>query len=176
LGKTIEEAYGPLSDLAKTLYVGRADSIYGTPVDQWRTDTSFRCASIVQLVWHAAAGNLAFEYEFARTPPGREALGATHASEVSYVFGYLERGIGGVGPRVPATPADRQISEVMQQYWTNFAKTGDPNGGDLPKWPKFDVRTRAYIQFTDADPVAKEGLRRPFCDLFIQNLSRVMAK
>jgi para-nitrobenzyl esterase len=65
---------------------------------------------------------------------------------------------------------------MMQQYWTNFAKTGDPNGGNLPKWPRFDVSTRAYVQFTDAGPVAKEGLRRQFCDLFIENVKRMTGK
>jgi para-nitrobenzyl esterase len=64
----------------------------------------------------------------------------------------------------------------MQRYWTNFAKTGDPNGGQLPVWPTFDVSSRAYIQFTDAGPVAKDGLRRPFCDLFIENVKRRMAR
>jgi para-nitrobenzyl esterase len=64
----------------------------------------------------------------------------------------------------------------MQQYWTNFAKTGDPNSGQLPVWRQFDVASRAYIQFTDAGPVAKEGLRRPFCDLFIENVKRRMAR
>jgi para-nitrobenzyl esterase len=131
---------------------------------------------VAQLVWHAAAGNPAYEYEFARTPTGREALGATHASDVSYIFGTLDGGIGGVGPRVPATAVDMQIAEVMQQYWTNFAKNGNPNSGSLPNWPKFDASKRAYLQFTDAGPVAKEGLRRPFCELFMQNVKRLMAK
>jgi para-nitrobenzyl esterase len=174
LRKAIEEAYGSVAGSAQSLYVGVPDAIYGTAVDQWRTDSSFRCASVAQLLWHAAAGNPAYEYEFARTPAGREALGATHGSDVSYVFGTLVRGIGGVGPRVPATDIDFQISDLMQQYWTNFAKTGDPNGGNLPKWPKFDVTTRAYLQFTDMGTVAKEGLRRPFCDLFIENSGRMV--
>jgi para-nitrobenzyl esterase len=71
---------------------------------------------------------------------------------------------------------DKQISDIMQQYWTNFAKTGDPNGAGLPVWPKFDPASRAYIQFTDAGPIAKEGLRRAYCDLFIENVKRFMAK
>ena len=126
-------------------------------------------------MWHAAAGNPTFEYEFARTPAGREALGATHASDVSYLFGSLvDHGIGGVGPPVRATAADVQLSDTIQQYWINFAKTGNPNGGNLPNWPAFDVRTRAYLQFTDSGAVAKESLRRPFCDLFIENLNRLM--
>jgi len=64
----------------------------------------------------------------------------------------------------------------MQKYWTNFAKTGDPNGGGLPRWPKFDPAKRAYIEFTDAGPVVREGLRRQVCDLFTENWKRLMAK
>jgi para-nitrobenzyl esterase len=176
LKTAIKEAYGPLAERAQALYVGLADPVYGTPTDQWRTDTSFRCATVAQLAWHAAAGNPTFQYEFARTPPGREAVGATHSSEVSYVFGTLAQGIRGGGPPARATDVDMQISDMMQQYWTNFAKTGDPNRGNLPQWPKFSVSTRAYLQFTVAGPVAKEGLRRPFCELFVANVRRLMAK
>ncbi len=64
----------------------------------------------------------------------------------------------------------------MQEYWTNFAKTGNPNGGKLPRWPKFDLSSRAYIQFVDAGPRAMKDLRRPFCDLFIENVKRQMSK
>jgi para-nitrobenzyl esterase len=176
LNKAIVEAYGALSERAQALYVGAADPIYGTPVDQWRTDTSFRCGTIAQLVWHASAGNTVFEYEFARTPVGRESLGATHCTDVSYVFGTLAQGIWGVGPPARATAVDERLSDLMQQYWTNFAKTGDPNGSNLPKWPRFDVSTRAYLQFTDAGAVAKEGLRRESCDVFMEHVKRTMAK
>ena len=37
------------------------------------------------------------------------------------------------------------------------------------KWRKFDATKRAYMNFTDAGPVAKEGLQREVCDLFIEN-------
>ncbi len=52
--------------------------------------------------------------------------------------------------------SDQQYAPQMQEYWTNFAKTGDPNGGKLVKWPRFDATARAYMDFTDAGPVAKE--------------------
>jgi len=64
----------------------------------------------------------------------------------------------------------------MQEYWTNFAKTGNPNDRQLPLWPKFDVSSRAYIEFSAAGPIAKQGLRRPFCDLFIENAKREIAQ
>lgn len=176
LTQGIQEAYGPLAKQTQVLYMG-TDPFYGTPDDQWATDTSFRCASVDQLLWHSAAGNTAFEYEFARAPVGREAVGATHASELSYVFGTLDRGIAVLrGPAAGApTAVDRETSEAMQQYWTNFAKTGNPNGGNLPQWPKFEGSRRAYLQFTDAGPQPKEALRRPFCDLFIEHVKRLMA-
>ena len=80
--------------------------------------------------------------------------------EVYYVFGTLDRALRGGGPGGTAATiaaVDAQVSEGMQQYWTNFAKTGNPNGARLPAWPKFDASSRAYIQFTDAGPVSKEG-------------------
>lgn len=64
----------------------------------------------------------------------------------------------------------------MKQYWTNFATTGDPNGGGgVPIWPKFDPSSRAYMQFTDAGAIAKEGLRRAQCELLVEHLKRLMA-
>jgi hypothetical protein len=45
-----------------------------------------------------------------------------------------------------------------------------------PVWPKFDSSSRAYVQFTDDGPIAKEGLRQEYCDLFIENVKRFMAK
>ena len=177
LKRAIEEAYGPIAGRAQELYVGGVDPVYGAPANQWAGDTSFRCPAVEQLAWHAAAGNPAYQYEFARVSPGREAYGAIHAAELPYVFGNLDRPlvIPGLPPQV-ANSVDAQVSAAMQQYWTNFAKTGDPNGGQLPVWPKFDTSSRAYIQFLDTGPVAKEGLRRPYCDLFMENVERLMAK
>jgi para-nitrobenzyl esterase len=173
LAAAIDEMYGPpLGERARRLYVGGPDPLYGTSADQWATDTSFRCAAVAQLMWHGAAGHRAFEFEFARVPPGREAVGVTHAAEVSYVFGTFSRpGMVGMARATP-NGVDAQVSDAMQQYWTNFAKRGDPNGEHLPAWPQFDTSSRRFLQFTDAGPMAKEALRRPFCDLFIENLGR----
>jgi para-nitrobenzyl esterase len=170
LTKAVEAMYGPLARRALTLYgfaEGKADPLYGGPPAQWVVDTMYRCPVVVQLSWHAAAGNPAYEYQFDRAAPGREATGATHGAEVSYVFGTL-------GAR--AADADKQISDTMQQYWTNFAKTGNPNGAGLAQWPKYDPNARGFIEFTDSGPVAHEGLRRPYCDLYIENVKRLMGR
>ena len=173
LAQAIERTYGPLAARALTLYAGAPDPVYGTPAEQWGTDSSFRCSTVAQAVWHAAAGNPAFEYEFIHVPPERAPFGATHASELSHVFGTYQQGVIGVGPPARATEADARLSDVMQRYWTNFAKTGDPNGPGLPKWPKFDTKSRGYVEFATSGATAKQGLRRPQCDVFMENVQRV---
>ena len=172
LTQTMTTAYGTIAPRALSLYVGEPHSMYGTPAEQWGTDTSFRCPTVAQALWHVAAGAPTFQYEFTHVPPERAAIGATHASELSHVFGTYERGLAGIGPPARGTEADAGVSDLMQRYWTNFAKTGDPNGAGLPLWPKFDARSRAYLEITTTGAAAMEALRRPFCDLFIENVGR----
>jgi len=54
------------------------------------------------------------------------------AGEIEYVFGALDS-----LPNVPWEEADRRLSDLMMAYWTNFARTGDPNGPGLPPWPRY---------------------------------------
>jgi para-nitrobenzyl esterase len=173
----ISQRYGPLADRALAAYgVNGAygagdpqpDPENGTVMLQFTTDNSFRCGTVQELIWHTAAKNTGYEYQFSRTVHGQEALGAPHASEIPFIFGTLP-----VWQNMRKyNESDRQYAPQMQEYWTNFAKTGDPNGGKLVKWPKFDATARAYMDFTDAGPVAKEGLRRQACDVFIENQKR----
>jgi para-nitrobenzyl esterase len=58
---------------------------------------------------------------------------AFHSDDIEYVFGTLD-----TRPGFTASPADRKMSDQMMSYWTNFARTGDPNGTGLPTWPKYD--------------------------------------
>ncbi len=57
---------------------------------------------------------------------------AFHSDDIEYVFGTLDTRPGAVW-----RPEDRKLSDEMMGYWTNFARTGDPNGKGLPEWPKY---------------------------------------
>ena len=178
LRQMISQRYGPLADRALAAYglnsgtEPQPDPEDGNVMAQWTTDNAFRCGTVQELIWHIAAGSSGYQYQFSRTVHGQEAQGAPHASEIPFIFGTLP-----VWQQMRNyNESDQQYAVLMQRYWVNFAKTGDPNGGSLVKWPKFDGTRRAYIDFTDAGPVAKEGLRRQVCDLFMENQKRTSGR
>jgi para-nitrobenzyl esterase len=51
-------------------------------------------------------------------------------------------------------PEDVAMSDLVSSYWTNFAKTGDPNGTGLPKWPAF-TESAQQAMFFDASSSAR---------------------
>jgi para-nitrobenzyl esterase len=177
LSEGISDQYGPLASRAFQVYgvkegaEGTPDPVYGNSMAQWATDSQFRCGTVAELVWHSRAGNVSYEFQFSRVPVRRENVGAAHGSELPYVFGTLS--IAGRAANAPRyNNVDETVSDQMQQYWTNFAKTGNPNGGLLPPWPKFDPSARAYMDLTANGPVPREGLRREACELWVENIGR----
>jgi para-nitrobenzyl esterase len=81
-----------------------------------------------------------YRYYFNRRPPGAPELslypmtapGVYHTAEIVYVFDNLK------GMKDWAwEPADYRLADALSSYWTNFAKSGDPNGEGLSRWPSY---------------------------------------
>jgi para-nitrobenzyl esterase len=88
--------------------------------------------------------------------------GAFHGAEIPLVFGVPEMG--------EFDGATALLSEDVLGAWARFAATGDPNGGRLPPWPRFDPAAREYLAFDSASAV-RRGARLDACD-FWRSLDR----
>lgn len=85
----------------------------------------------------------AFLYRFTKPAPGDDNPGAFHSAEHAYVFQTLLR------INRPYDGSDYKLSNTMCDYWTNFIKTGDPNGNGLPVWKPFYEAKDQYMELGD---------------------------
>jgi len=92
--------------------------------------------------------------------------GAPHALEIPFVFGTLDRPPASIFFTRAQERKAQPLVDAMMSYWTNFAKTGDPNRSGLTEWPEYDVAKRIRmildlpIQVLPADNVEKCGFWR----------------
>lgn len=86
-----------------------------------------------------------YMYRFSRVAPSSRSAwgGAAHTSEVAYVFDNTR------GDATQFEDIDRRVSGAMADAWVRFAKTGNPNGGGLPKWPAYRSPDYRLLDFGD---------------------------
>ncbi|MDA9371565.1 carboxylesterase family protein [Porticoccaceae bacterium] len=88
-------------------------------------------------------------------------LGAYHGAELPYVFGTHDDWL-------PTSPSDITLSEMMMQYWVNFARNGDPNGYNLPIWRSFSHQSSPVVELGDHVGMI-EPAEKPICELLEAN-------
>lgn len=86
-------------------------------------------------------------------PPPR---GAAHSAEIEYAMGNLA-----TNPHFEWGSADYKVSEVMQGYFANFIKTGNPNGPGLPTWPTYGAGDGFQIMRLDVESRTEPETTRP---------------
>jgi para-nitrobenzyl esterase len=149
---------------------GKPDPLYGPPENQWFSDLLFRCPTTTQAQWQVAIKQPTYQYQFERAIPGQEA--AIHSSDLPYVFGYYPK-TGNISGSFNAV--DFKLADMIETYWTNFAKTGNPNGGSTT-WPAVGD-SDSFIRFTvDGKVEVGSQLRKPQCDLLREVLKIQMSK
>jgi para-nitrobenzyl esterase len=110
----------------------------------------------------------AFEYRFSYVATGMRkewGQGAPHASEIPYVFQTVDQRYSGL-----ASDEDRHVARQMQAYWVNFARSGDPNGDGLPRWPRYSTKDELLEFAVDGHATAKPDPWKKRLDLTEQSL------
>jgi para-nitrobenzyl esterase len=92
------------------------------------------------------------EAEAQRLPPAR---GAVHSADIEYFLGNLA-----TNTVYAWTGEDERLSELMQQYYENFARNGDPNGPDVPQWPAANVGDTVLLMRLDVEAATEPDRHR----------------
>jgi para-nitrobenzyl esterase len=133
----LRKAFGEQADAVRARY---PLSAYDSPAMAWAavtTDRSWACPTLTADRLLARRTDV-YAYEFGdRNAPNVNGIdvpglppGAAHAGDLPSLFD-----LGGVN--LLPTPAQQRLGARMVGYWTTFARTGDPNGPDAPRWPRF---------------------------------------
>ena len=100
-----------------------------------------------------ARGVPAYIYRFSYVPASMRQQwqnGVPHGAEVPFAFNTLS-----AEARAKPTPQDQSVARMVNTYWANFARTGNPNGPCLPRWPRYDPSRNEILEFRpDGSPIA----------------------
>jgi para-nitrobenzyl esterase len=135
--ENIRARFGAFADRVLEAYPAHTiDETYYASADIFR-ETIFAWPTYAWANLQSATGQSSvFVYYFDQPQPRSsfdqlEPRGAAHASEIDYVFGHLAAD--------QRTESDFKLSKMMIDYWTNFAKHGNPNGENLPQWETYSA-------------------------------------
>lgn len=168
--------YGAWTYAAIAKYFGEAIVNRNAATDQGMNDMVMACPIGALATLMSSAGQTAYVYKFDRSIPGKgqPILGAFHGLEVPYVFNaFQDRSWNWL----PFTDADHQLSAVIETYWTNFAKTGDPNNSGVPEWPAWKDGSENYMEFSpQAAAIAQRSFSPSFCYLSPDRVRKGLAE
>jgi para-nitrobenzyl esterase len=113
----------------------------------------------------------AYEFNDENAPPPQSSfgglltfpLGAYHSAELQYLFTGDFFGL----PVAPLSPAQQQLSNAMVDYWTQFAKTGDPNSPGEPLWSAYSAIADEFQSLIPPAPMVEANFSADHrCSMF----------
>lgn len=152
-------------DEAKAAYDPDGNKEFAEVITKFNTDWVWGEPARMTARTFVAADNPAYMYLFSYVPEAmqeRMRFGAGHGSEVAYVFNNLDARWGDT----EATPEEQELAQVMNTYWANFAKTGNPNGDGVPDWTAYDTQSEEILEIEpDGETVGKPDPRKERLDV-----------
>jgi para-nitrobenzyl esterase len=148
----VRAQYGVDAGKVLQLYPGESEKEVKRAAQDLSGDQFIAFGTWKWLEMQAAAKVPVWRYRFDQAVPGKEEAGAVHASEIEFVFQALK------SKDAPWRPEDFELSDLMAGYWTNFAKTGNPNRKGLPEWPAYSA-SRKVMHLSHAPRVTVDDGR-----------------
>lgn len=146
--------FGNVKDQAAAVYDAEGNTEFAKMLTLVNTDKVWAEPARFTARAYAAKGRSAYVYLFSYVSPSMQQFmryGAAHASEIPYVFGGHRSPNG-----APVAPKDQEVAKLMNTYWANFAKTGNPNGQGLPTWPMYDAKKSELLELRSDGSAAGE--------------------
>ena len=137
LNSGISQEIGQFPETLRPWYQAATDAEARSARAAFESDLRIRYDTWTWMRLQARTGKgKVFAYRFEQAPPATagspfSGMGATHGTEIPYVFDALA--IQGWAGHV----SNLRLAATMADYWSNFARTGDPNGNGLPRWPLY---------------------------------------
>lgn len=165
--------FGELKAEAKATFDPEGHKEFAEVLTKFNTDWVWGEAARMAARTFAAKNSPTYMYQFGYVPSAmreRARYGAGHGSEISFVFNTLNARWGNPGE---ATHEEKELARIMNSYWANFAKTGNPNGKDLPAWPLYDLQEEQIMDIElDGKPVGKPDPRKARFDVIEKALKQ----
>jgi para-nitrobenzyl esterase len=115
------------------LYPAESDDDLFMAINDLFGDHFFGMQAWFAALKHSKSGNQTYLYFLTRTSPSpTQWAGAFHGADIQFVFGNFF-------PLFPKNDFDDELSDQVMNYWAQFAKTGNPNSQDWPKWDAMDI-------------------------------------
>lgn len=137
--------FGDLAAEAKAAFDPEGNKDFAEVITKFNTDWVWGEPARMTARTFVAENEPVYMFQFGYVPVAnreRSPYGAGHGSEVSFVFNTLN---ARWGPPSEPTPAEKELARIMNSYWANFAKTGNPNGDNLPTWPLYDLQKEEIL-------------------------------
>jgi para-nitrobenzyl esterase len=159
----IRGLFGDAADRVLGIYPAETDDDVFDALNRFESDRRMALHARNQVRWMENVSAKAYLYHFSRVPPSILGwkLGAHHGAELRYAFGNLDFSLTDF---FFARKVDKKLSAAMVSYWTQFAATGDPNGGGLPEWPAYKTETDMHIEL-GTTIVAGKNFRKKELDI-----------